>query len=212
MEIIDLTFEPGKAPGGFFKSRRNDVHLKSPNMEYTGVVYEFEMSSMAGTYIDFPGHITETADGQDAANYPLEKIYRRRAVVIHLDRLNGSGEVTATELASACPAEIRAGDALVINALGSRQFHEIDERSVFFGHDSIEWIIAQKVELLVSDIYESKALLGVFYKLFKAGISTVCFPVNMNQLTVPEIKLTVMPLPIRGITQIPCRVVAEISE
>jgi kynurenine formamidase len=78
--------------------------------------------------------------------------------------------------------------------------------------DAVEWIIGQGVELLVSDIYESKALAGVFYKLFKAGISTVCNPVNMDQLTVPEVKLTVMSLPVRGVTQIPCRVVAEISE
>ena len=212
MKIIDLTFEPGKTPSGFFKTQRNDIHLKSPGIEYTGIVYEFSMSSMAGTYIDFPGHIAETDDGQDAANYPLEKLYRRRAVVIRLDRLDNSGGVTAMELASACPAKIRPGDALIVNALGKRQFYEINGRSVFFEMDAVEWIIAQKVELLVSDIYESKALAGVFYKLFKAGISTVCLPVNMNKLTVPELKLTVMPLPVRGVTQIPCRVVAEISE
>ncbi len=211
MEIIDLTFEPGRVPGGLFKARRNDVSLKSPGVEYTGVVYEFTMSSMAGTYLDFPGHIAETDDGQDAANYPLEKLYRRRAVVIRLDRQDNSGGVTATELARTCPAEIRKGDALIVNALGDRQFYEINERSVFFGQDAVEWIIGQGVELLVSDIYESKALAGVFYKLFQAGISTVCLPVNLNRLTVPEIKLTVMPLPVRGITQIPCRVVAEMN-
>ena len=166
---------------------------------------------MAGTYLDFPGHIAETDDGQDAANYPLEKLYRRRALVIRLDRQDNSGGVTATELASACQAEIRNGDALIVNALGDRQFYGINERSVFFGQDAVEWIIGQGVELLVSDIYESKALAGVFYKLFQAGISTVCLPVNLNRLTVPEIKLTVMPLPVRGITQIPCRVVAEMN-
>jgi kynurenine formamidase len=211
MEIIDLTFEPGRAPGGFFKAQRKDVRLKSPGAEYTGAVYEFTMSSMAGTYLDLPGHIAEINDGQDAANYPLEKLYRRRAVVIRLDRPDDSGGVAAAELANACQIEIRPGDALIVNALGNRQFYEINERSVFFGQDAVEWIIAKQVELLVSDIYESTALIGVFYKLFQAGISTVCFPVNLNKLAVPEIKLTVMPLPIPGITQIPCRVVAEIS-
>lgn len=210
MTIIDLTFEPGRAPGGFFKTQRKDICLKSPGVEYTGVIYEFTMSSMAGTYLDLPGHIVETGDGRDAANYPLEKLYRRRAVVIRLDRQDGSGGVTAAELAEAGQAEIRPGDALIINALGNRQFHEISERSVFFEQDAVEWMIAKQVELLVSDIYESTALTGVFYRLFEAGISTVCFPVNLNKLTVPEIKLTVMPLPVREVTQIPCRVVAEI--
>jgi kynurenine formamidase len=211
MKIIDLTFEPGREPGGLFKATRNDVSLKSPGVEYTGVVYEFTMSSMAGTYLDLPGHIAETNDGQDAANYPLEKLYRRRAVVIRLDRQDNSGGVTATELARACQMKIRKGDALIVNALGNRQFYEINERSVFFELDAVEWIIEQGVELLVSDIYESKALAGVFYKLFQARISTVCLPVNLNRLTVLEIKLTVLPLPVRGVTQIPCRVVAEME-
>ena len=210
IEIIDLTFEPGKAPGGFFKTQRNNICLSSPGIEYTGVVYEFTMSSMAGTYLDLPGHIAETDDGQDAANYPLEKLYRRRAVVIRFDRPDSSGGVTGAALASACPAEIRPGDALIVNALGQRQFYEINERSVFLEQDAVEWIIGKQVELLVSDIYESTSLTGVFYKLFEAGIATVCHPVNLDKLVVPEIKLTVMPLPVRGITQIPCRVVAEI--
>lgn len=209
MKIIDLTFEPGKAPGEFFNTRRREVHLQSAGVQYTGVVYEFAMSSMAGTYVDFPGHIAETDDGQDAFNYPLEKLYRRRAVVIRLDRKDQSGGVTAKELADACPAEIHPGDALIVNALGDRQPFEIESRSVFFDLDAVKWIIDQRVELLVADIYESKALLGVFLKLFEAGISTVCYPVNLNRLESPEVKLTLMPLPVRGVTQIPCRVVAE---
>ncbi len=212
MRIIDLTFEPGRAPGGFFRSRRKDIRLKSPDAaEYTGVVYEFAMSSMAGTYIDFPGHIAETDDGHDAANYPLEKLYRRRAVVIRLDCPDGAGGVTAKELGNACPVKIHTGDALIVNALGDRQFYEINERSVFFEIDAVEWIIAQGVELLVSDIYERNPLVGVFHKLFQSGISTVCLPVNLNRLMVPEVKLTVMHLPVRGVTQIPCRVVAEME-
>ena len=184
--------------------------MQSPGVEYTGVIYEFKMGSMAGTYIDFPGHIAETDDGQDAYNYPLEKLYCRRAAVIRLDRWDGSGGVTASELAAACPVKIQPGDALIVNALGDRQFYDIENRSVFFEMDAVEWIIEQGVELLVSDIYESQALLGVFLKLFKAGISTVCRPVNLHKLEDAEVKLTIMPLPLRGVTQIPCRLVAEL--
>lgn len=209
MKIIDLTFEPGIEPGKFFKTTRKDVCLKSPGVQYTGVVYEFIMSSETGTYLDLPGHIAETDDGQDIANYPLEKLYRRRAVVIRLDRKDQSGGVTGAELEKVCKTEIKPGDALIVNALGNRQFYEIEYRSVFFELDAVDWIIAKKVELIVSDIYESVELNGVFYQFFKAGISAVCLPVNLNKLNVPEIKLTVLPLPVRGVTQIPCRVVAE---
>lgn len=208
MKLIDLTSEPGKTAEGRLNVERRDLHLQSPGVEYTGVIYEFKMSSMAGTYIDFPGHIAETDDGRDAFNYPLEKLYRRRAAVIRLDRRVGG--VTASELAAACPVKIRSGDALIVNALGDRQFYEVGHRSVFFEMDAVEWIIEQGVELLVSDIYESQALLGVFLKLFKAGISTVCCPVDLDKLEGAEVKLTLMPLPVRGVTQIPCRLVAEI--
>lgn len=211
MKLIDLTSEPGKTAEGSLNIERRDLHLQSPGVEYTGVIYEFRMGSMAGTYIDFPGHIAEIDDGQNAFNYPLEKLYRRRAAVIRLDRRDGSGGVAASELAAACPVEIRPGDALIVNALGNRQFYEVGHRSVFLEMDAVEWIIEQGVELLVSDIYESQALLGVFLKLFKAGISTVCCPVNLHKLEGAEVKLTLMPLPLRGVTQIPCRVMAELK-
>lgn len=210
MKLIDLTSEPGKTAEGSLNIERRELHLQSPGVEYTGVIYEFKMGSMAGTYIDFPGHIAETDDGRDAFNYPLEKLYRRRAAVIRLDRRDGSGGVAASELAAVCPVKIRPGDALIVNALGDRQFYDIENRSVFFEMDAVEWIIEQGVELLVSDIYESQALLGVFLKLFKAGISTVCRPVNLHKLEDAEVKLTIMPLPVRGVTQIPCRLVAEL--
>ena len=141
------------------------------------------------------------AEGDDERSSAIREAARAFA--------DGDIRPVAAELAEACQSEIRPGDALIVNALGNRQFNEINERSVFFEQDAIEWIIGQRVELLVSDIYESKALLGVFYRLFQAGISTVCFPVNLNKLAVSELRLTVMPLPVRGVTQISCRVVAE---
>jgi kynurenine formamidase len=210
MELIDLTFVPGSPPNGHFDVDRKEVKLASPGVKYTGVVYDFRMSSMAGTYIDYPGHIAETDDGQDSLNYSLEKMYRRKATVIHLDRGGDSGAVSAEELQANCPTSIESGGALVLNALGSRQFYEVEERSVWLDKSAVNWMVEQGVELLVSDIYESRDLLGVFYDLFSAGVSTVCCPVNLDKLSKPEVKLTFMPLPGRGITQIPCRVFAEL--
>ena len=207
MELIDLTFEPGTNPGGEFTTAEYRVKLQSPGIKYTGVCYNFQMNSMAGTYIDFPGHIAETDDGQNAANYPLKKLYRRSAKVIHLKCSNGT--VCAEDLINNCPCELKKGDALIINALGCLRFDEVKERSVYLDKSAVKWIIKQGVELLISDIYESQKLEGVFYDLFKAGISTVCFPVNLDKLTQPEVKITLLPLPIKGIVQIPCRLIAE---
>jgi len=73
------------------------------------------------------------------------------ATVIHLDRAGGSGAVTAAELAAACPKPFR-GQALVLNALGTRQFDAIDEYSVWLGRDARRWIIERNIHLLVADI------------------------------------------------------------
>jgi len=202
MKLIDLTFDSG------FESEEYNLDLKSPGIKYTAVCYDFKMNSMAGTYIDFPGHIAETDDGQNAKNYPLEKLFRRDAKVIHMNRT--AGAVTAKDLADNCPCKLNNGDALIINALGKLRFDEVPERSVYLDKSAVDWIIDQGVELLISDIYESTELLGVFYYLFEAGISTVCFPVNLDELRAPETKITILSLPLKGVKQIPCRVIAEI--
>lgn len=203
MKLVDLTFESG------VESEEYRLNMESPGGKYTGVCYNFKINSMAGTYLDFPGHIAETDDGQNAKNYPLEKLYRRPAKVIHLNRT--AGAVTAEDLEEACSRKPEKGDALIINALGKLRFDEIPARSVYLDRSAVEWIIGQEVELLISDIYESTKLEGVFYYLFEAGISTVCYPVNMDKLNAKEVKITILPLPVEGVTQIPCRIIAEME-
>ncbi|MFH1475991.1 MAG: cyclase family protein [Verrucomicrobiota bacterium] len=208
MALIDLSLPvPVQMPDGSVTAAREELRIQN----YTGMIYHFRHDSMAGTYIDFPGHIKETTDGFDAANYPFEKLFRVKATVIHLDRAGGSGAVTAMELAAACPKPFR-GQALVLNALGVRRFDAIESRSVWLGRDARRWIIERKIHLLVSDIYESQALEGVFLDLFGAGITTVCLPINLAALTTPYVRLTALPLRFETVTQLPCRVVAELIQ
>jgi len=76
--------------------------------------------------------------------------------------------------------------------------------------DAVDWIISTGIEIIVSDIYESQALEGVFYKFFENDISTVCSPVNLDKLQCEKCKLTILPIKICNVTQIPCRLVAEL--
>ena len=139
-------------------------------------------------------------------------LYRVRAAVIRLDRESGSGAVTAMDLKMAAPVGIESGNAIIINALGKRRFDAIESRSVWLAPDAVQWIIRHNTKLLVSDIYESVDIQGVFRDLFAAGINTVCFPVNLDKLTVDFVSLTVLPLKVGGVTQIPCRIIAELNE
>jgi len=189
---------------------RREVHISSNGTSYTGVIYDFTFGSMAGTYIDFPGHIAETDDGNDSSTYPIESLYRLDCVAAKLDRQSGSGGVGADELRSSIRGEINGCRALVVNALGGKRFDEIADRSVWLEKSAVDWICESGVSLLVSDIYESEALHGVFYDLFASRVSTVCYPVNLHLLPSSPFKISAFPLRMRGVTQLPCRVIAEI--
>jgi len=207
MRLVDLTLPVPDATGS--------AHLEewpltlTDGSRYTGMVYNFTHNSMVGSYIDFPGHLKETADGLDAERYPVEKLFRVPSTVIHLDRGHGSGAVSAGELQAACP-KAPHGSGLVINALGKRRFDEIEERSVWLAPDAVQWIVGTGIHLLVSDIYESRGLHGVFAALFRAGISTVCYPIHLDRLVTPRVRITCLVARFSGVTQLPCRIVAEL--
>ena len=190
------------------KIRLKEIPLKSAQTAYTGMVYDFELNSMDGSYIDLPGHIKETDDGQRADNVPPEQFYRMPCSVIRLNRTNRSGAVSAAELEQAFGGKVMT-PALMINALGTLEPDEIDQRSVWLDFSALDWIIGSGVRLLVSDIFESPRLDGVFLKLFKAGVSTVCEPRHMSRITKKIVELTVMFPNIPGMTQIPCRILAD---
>ena len=213
MTLVDLTLPITTASTGQPAALPEKWAIAAGDLSYTANVYQFSHDSMAGTYIDFPGHIEHTHDGKDASTYPLEKLYRLSSQVIRLDREDGSGLVSAKELAQASNDDGGTAHALVINALGDRRFDEIRYRSVYLGREAVDWIIGQGIHLLVSDIYESDdAPQCVFPALFGAGISTICNPVNLHLLRGRRIRITALPLRFPTVTQLPCRLLAETEE
>ncbi len=187
------------------------VELTIRSRQFQATAYEISHHSLCGTYIDFPGHIVQTDDGMDSACYPVERLFRLRSAVIHLDRADKPGPVTAAELQSASPGTSGCG-ALVINALGIRRFDEITDGSIWLDDDAAKWIIDSGVHIVMSDVYKRLPELNtVFSDLFAARISTVCDPVNLHRLTDPHVLLTVMPMSFQKVNQIPCRVIAELK-
>jgi len=209
MKLIDLTYpmqesykdKPAVAP--------SLVPIKVRGGSFKALIYDFNWGSMMGSYIDFPGHIRETDDGIDAQNAPLETLYEIPACVIHLKRRGSPGPVSAEELEKES-REVPEEGGLIIHALGPKQFYEVEPDSVFFGKSAIEWIIDKKIKLIVSDVYENhKNPEGVFVEFFKAGIATVCLPVNLQEITKNPVKLTALCVRAKGVTQLPCRVLVR---
>ena len=210
MKLVDLTL-PMHGPGHPRAVARLRMVTIRKSMTYVATQYDFEHDSMQGTYLDFPGHVVETDDGTDADNYPLTKLAGVSAAVLHLDRSDGSGAVSEDDLRRVCPPLAGCG-AMIINALGARRFDEIVERSVWLATDAVEWICRTGIHLLVSDIYESQPLHGVFLKLFAARILTVCYPINLHLLTQPHVRVWALPMRVPGVNQLPCRAFAEMAE
>ncbi len=205
MTIIDLTRPFANEP--LFRLDAADVPLISDATRYTGVIYQLHLDSMCSTYIDLPGHIRETDDGRTAESADIGQFFRMPAHVVHLSRQSGSGAVTGTEL-SAGHDGLKT-ECLVVNALGKLDATDIDERTVWLDNTAIDWILSTGCRVLISDIYESRRLEGVFQRLFKAGVSTICLPVNLFKLK--EIAtITALFCPVPKMTQIPCRVLAEV--
>jgi len=200
--IVDLT-----RPFWGHKAELVLYPLKSDRTEYTGMVYNYSFNSMDSTYLDLPGHIRETDDGVTAENYDPAAWYRVPCRVVHLHRQDNSGGVSASDLEAACGGKIST-PALILNGLEGRNAWEMTKRSVFLEMDAVEWIVDCGVKLLISDIYESTRLDGVFLRLFEKGVATVCEPANIYRLPCKECRITVaataLPTP-----QIPCRLIAE---
>ena len=203
MPVIDLTRHAYED----LTIETKHLPLQSNKTKYTGVLYQYHLGSMDFSYIDFPGHILETDDGVTAAKVNIEDFYRVPATVIRMDLPNNFGGVTREMLEYACGG-VPQTPAVIINALGDLDPRDIELRSVWLTMDAVDWLIESGCKLIVSDIYESQSLEGVFYKFFQAGIATVCEPVNLGKINSRQIRLSVIFQPIEA-TQVPCRILGE---
>lgn len=168
MDIIDLTLDIKNE-----EYTTSIVRIPIANEIYNGIIHNFNLSSMSGTYIDFPGHIKEFDDGSDAANYPPEKLFMVNATFIRLERKGKRREISASEIKE---TGVKVDTGCLIIDTGWEKLHHRDTKGIYFyGKDAIKWIVSQPIHLFISDVYENHSdPQGIFVELFKAGISTVC--------------------------------------
>jgi len=204
MRVVDLT-RSITFPATVADKRDYTIPLSIHGERYTALCHRFDMDGMAGTYIDFPGHIAEFDDGQTASNVAIEDLFMMPGTVIHLNRANRGREVTGEEL-DAAGVEVK-GQALIIHALGQQDCAQMDEASIpYFGPSAIQWIVSHPLRLFASDIYEKRPdLQGIFSELFRRGVNTVCLPANLDQLRATYPRLCAIPARMEGVVQVPCR-------
>lgn len=190
---------------------RLDYRAMGPGEDRSRVacVYRFGHWSMSGTYLDLPGHLELTDDGRDMANVPAQELFRIPATLFRINPESHSGAVTEDHLKT-CSSKLQPGGAAVVHALGNKRHDEIPFRSVWLTAGAVEWLIDQRFSLVVSDIYESCSdFQDVFKRFFAAGVSTVCAPDHLHPLQPEQLRITALPLRFEGVTQAPCRLLAE---
>lgn len=211
MRLVDLTLPVPAIENDNPTVAVEEWPVSGPGFSYTGILYRFSHWSMSGTYIDFPGHIKHLDDGTDAENYPLEKLLDIPTIVIHIDRSERPGKICADELQAACPVPVTGG-GLIVHALGAKRYDEVPEQSVALSRDAVEWMVAQGIHIVVSDVYEhADEPENVFSALFSGGISAVCRPCNLDKLDSSMLTLSVLTLRFPQVTQAPCRAVVKIT-
>ena len=203
MRIIDLTAEIPEI------GKRSVVKIPMPEGNcYKGVVYDFPLSSMSGTYLDFPGHIEEFDDGRNAANYPLKKLFLVETTVIRLKRKGRPREIDGKELEETGIAVKTPGLLIKVDDWNLASPEEIAQ-APFYGKSAISWVVSKRINLFISNVYENHAdRQGIFVEFFRAGITCVCIPANLDRITRERIKICAIPLKIPGAVQLPCRLLA----
>lgn len=208
--LLDLTLSVEQDPQTMSIEKKHLV--QEDGTEYDGVIHNFCYKGTSSTYIDFPGHIAGYDDGTDAANYKLEKLYQVKTVIIKLNRDCSSGKVCKEDLLESVNVDLEKEKpgAIIINALGNKRFDEIKNRSVWLSTEAVEWLVSLGIHLIISDIYESAGLHGVFGTFFKSGVSTVCCPVNLDKINKNVFTVTCLPAKFEKCQQLPCRLIAEL--
>lgn len=198
MKIIDLT---RPIPGATETALRE---VSCEDLDFRAVIHRFSLSSMDGTYLDLPSHVRESGRPGGMAGFPARKLHLVDSSFIRLSREGLGPEIMAAELA---PLDSGAPGLVIYSGWLPRDWDSPEAH--FLGRSAVEWIIGRRTTLLVSDAYENRRRpWGVFAALFRAGIPCVCLPANLERLSRTRLKISALPLRLRGATQAPCRLVA----
>ena len=179
--------------------------------EYLGLCTGFSSCSSSGSYIDFPGHIDITDNGEHAGNVDILDFYRQKAYLVRPE-LNAEGGITAQALKNACqdmPDDVKI---LIVDGIRLQEDIDPDAGISYFELETADVLESMHLTCLVADSYEKKNYEGVFYQFFQRGLPCVCAPCKLWLLPEKTVfTLSVIFLPVDGAVQTPCRLIAELD-
>ena len=176
----------------------------------------FAMPTLAGTYLETAKHLV--ADQPSIDEVPADRLFVD-ATVAKIPK--GSREhITAADLETAA-AGMRPGEALIVATGWDR--HWWDDGRIFvlesphFDLEAMRWIVDRRVSILAGDIpcFDDPDAGGgqnVNALLFGSGALILAPLVNLAAITQPRVRLTVLPLKLKGACGAPCRAIVTEGE
>jgi len=214
--IIELSHRmpPGKLPEPLgLQARTFDVTEVLPEVKHRPEIWyvlsRIDMSSHAGTHIEFPYH--HWKEGADAAAYPLERLIGP-LVVLDFSHKRHQEAITLEEIA-VHDERIREGDIVLIRTDMDKLFWtERWDEQPYLTTEAMEWLVAKKPHVVGTDAagfevpgtdYQPNHLL-----IFQNDICMIESATNLAAVGDERMFAFILPLAIEGIDACPVRVVA----
>lgn len=186
---------------------QGDVYLES-----------FQMQSQTGTYLETPGHFLGYENTFLIHEVDVKELTNRRCVVLNVGEINPDNcderkPVTLESILNTSNAnQIEEGDAVLICTHWGKMWEHKDfvKNSPYLALDALQWLIDKKPFLIGGDFPRWELVdkpQGIFEIFKNTGILLMGPSVNLEQVTRPVVKITVLPLRIVGTCCAPCRAV-----
>lgn len=186
-----------------------------------GPVYleSFEMHSQTGTYLETPAHMTGYENARLIEHLDMAELTNRPCVVLDVGEINpGNGKerkpITAEMLSSCKNAGlIEKGDAILFCAHWGYMWEAPEDylkNSPYLTLDALDWILSHKPYVVGGDIPRWELVdrpQGIFDVIAKTDMLLGGPFVNLEQVSAPKVRLTILPLNIIGTCCTPCRAV-----
>lgn len=220
---ISLDLDPSKfvmrTPPGFKRDMQFELEVIKEHDAPGGagqIVRGVHMRLHAGSHIDAPEH--NVKGGKQVHQLPLDT-FAGDAVIADLRHTVPGKAITAAELERACGAMIRRGDRLLLRTDCNKSYMTDDwqKRSPYVTADAVQWCVDKGVVVVGYDFYHgndepnSPRVFNASRSLSEAGIVTMPYLNNLDQIGESRVTLVALPLKVIGAEASPVRAVVLLN-
>lgn len=172
------------------------------------------LHSQTGTYVETPAHFYGNDKCYLINDVPLDKLINIKCTVLKIKKEISICDRTPINLEDLLDCSeginIKKGNAIIVGTgWGKFWTDEIYlKSSPFFTYDAMMWLVNKEPYLLGSDFPRWENLdswQGFFPEFYRRNILMLAPCVNIEKVKSSYVRLTVMPMNIKGTSCVPCR-------